>query len=125
MITSFNLSFCKAEIHEDYVLTVMSEGITVIPQYKNLLSLAVEKYYKDKPFFYISNRVNSYSVNPAVHHEIAKIPNLVGVAVISKNPLQEIQIQLEKSFFKKEFKLFSTLKSALEWKNEIIKRYTY
>ncbi len=124
MITSYNLSFCKAEIHKDYVLTIMKEGITVMPKYNELLLMLADQYYQNKPFVYISNRIHSYSVDPAIHIEMAKITNLVGVAVISNDPWQKMQTELEKSFLKKEFKLFNSLPLALEWKNTIIDRYT-
>ncbi len=125
MIASFDFSFCRAEIHKDYVLTVMTEGITVIPKYNELLMMVAEQYYKNKPFVYISNRINSYSVDPSIHLEMNKIPNLIGFAVISNNPIQKMQTKLEKSLFKKEYKLFNTMKSAIDWKNMIIIKYTH
>ncbi len=125
MITSFDFSFCKVEIYKDYILTVMTEGITVIPKYNHLLQMAADQYYNNKPFVYMSNRIHSYSVNPTIHLEMNKIPNLVGFAVISNNPIQEMQTELEKSFFEKEYKLFNTIKSAIVWKEKIIEKYTY
>ncbi len=125
MIASFDFSFCRAEIHKDYVLTVMTEGITVIPKYNDLLMMVAEQYYKNKPFVYMSNRINSYSVDPSIHLEMNKIPNLIGFAVISNNPIQKMQTELEKSLFKKEYKLFNTMKSAIDWKNMIIMKYTH
>ncbi len=123
MIASFDFSFCKVEIHKDYILTVMTEGITVLPKYNNLLVMAADQYYKNKPFVYISNRVNSYSVDPSIHIEMSKIPNLVGFAVISDNPIQKMQTELEQSLFTKELRLFNTIKAAIVWKNEIIKKH--
>ncbi len=122
MIASYDLSFCKAEIHKDYILTIMKEGITVMPKYNDLLLLGKDMFYKNKPFVYISHRIHSYSVDPAIHIEMAKIPNLVGVAVISDDPKQEMQIQIEQSFFKKEIKLFCSIKHALAWKDKIIQK---
>ncbi|GAA4272326.1 hypothetical protein GCM10022258_16200 [Aquimarina gracilis] len=101
----------------------MAEGTTVVPKYNNLLAMAADQYYKNKPFVYISNRVNSYSVDPSIHIEMSKIQNLVGFAVISNDPLQKKQTQLEQSLFAKELRLFDTIKEAIEWKNEIIQKY--
>lgn len=123
MIASFNFSFCRAEIYNDYILTIMKEGITVIPKYNDLLLMASEQYYKNKPFVYISNRVNSYSVNPKIHLEMSKIPNLIGFAVISNEPLQKLQARLEQSMFEKDFRLFESRKLAIEWKDSIIQNY--
>ncbi len=123
MIASFDFSFCKVEIHTDYVLTIMTEGITVIPKYNNLLLMATDQYYKNKPFVYISHRINSYAVDPSIHIEMSKIPNLVGFAVVSNNPIQKMQTALEQSLFEKELRLFTTLKSAIAWKNKIIQTH--
>ncbi len=124
MIASFDFSFCSVEIHKDYILTVMTEGITVIPNYNNLLVMAADQYYKNRPFVYISNRINSYSVDPSIHIEMSKIPNLVGFAVISNNPIQKMQTELEQSLFKKELQLFDTISSAIAWKKQVIKKHS-
>ncbi|WP_109435298.1 MULTISPECIES: STAS/SEC14 domain-containing protein [Aquimarina] len=123
MITSFDFNFGIVEVHNDYILSVMKEGVTVFSKYNDLLKMGANQYYKNKPFVYITNRINSYSVDPAIHMEMSKIKNLIGVAVISSDPRQKMQTKLEKSLFKKEFKLFETLEQALEWKNEILKKH--
>ncbi|MEW7292789.1 SpoIIAA family protein [Aquimarina penaris] len=123
MITSYNLEFCTAELYNDYAIVVMKKGVTVSPNYIGTFLEIVNKHYKNRPFVYISHRVNSYSVNPATHLESSKVPSLIGVAVVSDDPLQKIQTKVEKPFFEKEFQHFDTLEEALKWKDEIIKKY--
>lgn len=123
MITSYNFYFCHIEIYEDYVKAVMKEGVTVSPEHNDVLLQIVEKHFKNKPFIYITHRINSYAVNPTIYLETAKISNMIGFAVVSADPKQKIQIKLEKTFFNKEFKQFDTLELALEWKDNIIKKY--
>ncbi|MDY8138986.1 hypothetical protein [Aquimarina sp. 2201CG5-10] len=121
MITSYILDFCTVEIYEDYLKVVMNEGVTVSPEHNNILLEMVERHFKHKAFLYITHRINSYSVNPTIYLETAKIPNLVGFAVVSDDPQQKIQAKIEKTFFSKEFKEFNTLTEALEWKDQILK----
>jgi hypothetical protein len=122
MITSYNFYFCHIEIYEDYVKAVMKEGVTVSPEHNDVLLQIVEKHFKNKPFVYITHRINSYAVNPTIYFETAKISNMVGFAVVSADPKQKIQIKLEKTFFNKEFKQFDTIELALEWKDNMIKK---
>ncbi|AXT53775.1 hypothetical protein D1818_24225 [Aquimarina sp. BL5] len=121
MITSYKLDFGLIEIYDDYIKVTMNEGITVSPEHNDVLLEMVRKHYKNKAFLYITHRVNSYAVNPTIYLETAKIQNLVGFAVVSNDPRQKIQTKLEKAFFKKEFRQFDTMTSALQWKDEILK----
>ncbi len=122
MIATYNLGFCQLDIYDDYTLAVMNEGITVSPEHNDVFLKVVEKHFQNKAFVYISNRINSYSVNPAIYLETAKIKNLVGFAVVSKDPKQKMQTKVEKTFFGKEFRQFDTIEEALQWKEEIMRR---
>ncbi|WP_298538561.1 hypothetical protein [uncultured Aquimarina sp.] len=121
MIISYQLDFGFIEIYEDYIKVTMNEGITVSPEHNDVLLEMVHKHYNNKPFLYITHRINSYAVNPTIYLETAKIQNLAGFAVVSNDPRQKIQTKLEKAFFNKEFRQFDTMESALEWKDQILK----
>ncbi|WP_271768158.1 hypothetical protein [Aquimarina algiphila] len=123
MVTSYNFDFCHIEIYNDYIKAVMKAGITVSPEHNTILLQVVERHFKNKPFVYLTHRINSYAVNPTIYLETAKIKNLVGFAVVSNDPKQIMQTKVEKIFFGKEFKQFDTIEAALNWKNETIKKY--
>ncbi|AXT59131.1 STAS/SEC14 domain-containing protein [Aquimarina sp. AD10] len=122
MITSYNLEFCDIDVYEDYTVARIHEGMITTPENLKVFLKLIDIHYKNKPFVYISHRIHSFSINPAIHAESSKIPNLIGIAVVSEDPLQKIQTQVEKVFFKKEFKHFTTIQEALVWKDEIIKK---
>ncbi|WP_108803026.1 STAS/SEC14 domain-containing protein [Aquimarina sp. Aq107] len=122
MSKHYDLGFALVEIREDYLKNTISEGFLVMPKHNKLLLEFVTKYFKDKPFVYISNRVNTYAVDPTVYHETTKIDTLVGIAVVSKNHRQKKLTELESKFFEKKLKYFSSISEALEWKNEILKK---
>ncbi|WP_281990791.1 hypothetical protein [Aquimarina aggregata] len=122
MITSYNLEFCDIDVYEDYAVARIHEGMITTPENLKVFLKLIDIHYKNKPFVYISHRIHSFSINPAIHAESSKIPNLIGIAVVSEDPLQKIQTKVEKVFFKKEFKHFTTIQEALVWKDEIIKK---
>ncbi len=122
MITSYNLEFCDIEVYTNYTIARIHEGIIMTPEKLKVFIKLIDIHFKNKPFVYISHRTNSFSINPSIHLESSKIPNLVGFAVVSDDPLQKMQFKLERSFFKKEFKYFETLQEALHWKDEILEK---
>jgi len=125
MIRLYNLDFCKLEIHHDHVIAIMHEGIVVSVENNAILIKIAEKHFKKKPFVYITHRIHSYSVDPIVYIKTAKIPNLVGFAVVSNDPIQKTLTKYEKSFFEKEFRRFDDMKSALAWKDKMVKKHPY
>ncbi|WP_299254584.1 hypothetical protein [uncultured Aquimarina sp.] len=122
MITSYKTNFGLAEIYEDYIKVIINEGITVTPDDNSILLEMVENHFQNKAFIYITHRINSYSIDPTIYFETAKIPNLVGLAVVSDDPNQKNQIRVEKTFFNKEFRQFNSMESALLWKEELLKQ---
>ncbi|MBW1296779.1 STAS/SEC14 domain-containing protein [Aquimarina litoralis] len=122
MITFYKTDFGLAEIYDDYIKVIINEGITVTPEDNNTLLEMVNNHFKNKPFVYISHRIHSYSINPIVYFETAKIKTLVGLAVVSNDPIQKSQTQIEKTFFNKEFKHFNDMDAALAWKAELLKK---
>ncbi|WP_299443537.1 hypothetical protein [uncultured Aquimarina sp.] len=125
MIRLYNLEFCKLEIHHDHMIAIMHEGIVVSIENNSILIKIAEEHFKNKPFVYITHRIHSYSVDPIVYIKTASISNLVGFAVVSKNPIQKTLTKYEKSFFKKDFKRFDDMESALVWKDEMIKKHPH
>ncbi|QNJ98840.1 hypothetical protein [Constantimarinum furrinae] len=113
--TTLKFSFGEIDIFENYVLTVMKEGITVLPEYNVELLKIANTYFKDRPFGYITNRINSYSVDPRVYLNTSKIKNLVAFAVVSDKELNLTNSEVEKIFLRQPFEVFSSLEEAISW----------
>jgi len=120
MITSLSYNFCTVAIHDNYLIAVMNEGITVKPEHNEVLLNIVHKYYPNKPFGYITHRKHSYSVDPSIYFETSKINNLKAFAIVSVQKINEMNAELEKKFLKKPLKHFETLDDAVKWINEMI-----
>lgn len=115
MIKILNLEIGTVKIHKNYLIVEMNEGETITEISNNILLDIVDAYYPTNPFVYISNRINSYAVNPVVYTLTSNIPNLVGFSIVSSNNLSLNNAQIEKLFANKPFEVFTDLKRAINW----------
>ena len=120
MIDVLYFEFGEMRIFSNFVLVVMKEGITVMPEHNDDLLAVSLKYYKNKPFGYITFRINSYAVNPLVYLKTSEIKNLVAFAVVSTDPLKIANLELEKRFLTKPLKHFESLDEAKKWVEDMI-----
>lgn len=124
MEKTINLDFCKMTIYNNYVVNVMNEGINVTKKHNEKLIEITSAYFKNKPFVYITHRINSYSVDPNIYYKTAQVKNLKGFAVVSKNYKATINAKIEKMFFNKPFETFATLKEAFKWADDLISKFS-
>ena len=115
-----SLSFGEITVYKDYIYTVMNEGITVQPNFNDILLAVAEIYYSDREFVYITHRINSYSIDPIIYLETSKIKNLKGFIAICPNKSLIQSFKVEKLFFNKPFAVYQTLEEALEFKDELL-----
>ena len=110
-------------IHDNYMVSVMHEGVTVSVEANQILIDIAETYFKDKPFIYITHRNNSYDVDTAIYKETAKIQNLIGFSVVSTKGMALTNASIEKRFFSKPFEIFEELDEAIAWSKEMCKNH--
>ncbi len=123
MLDFLKYDFCEIDIHQNYIVVRMNEGISLTPDKNDVLVSVSETYFKNKTFGYVTHRINSYAVDPRIYLETSKIENLAAFAVVSNNHLALSNTQIEKLFFKKPFKQFYILEEAIFWINKIIENY--
>ncbi|MCA0133223.1 hypothetical protein [Winogradskyella alexanderae] len=121
MRESLTLDFCNVSIYDNYMVVVINEGVTVLLKHNNILAELAKDYFENKPFVYITHRLNSYSVDPNIYIETSKIDNLRGFAVVSKDYKARSNAEVEKMFLSKPFGIFSELEEAYEWANKMVK----
>jgi hypothetical protein len=117
MDKSLTYPFGKVTIYDNYLISIMNEGITVTPNLNIVLANIADTYYKNKNFVYITHRINSYSVDPHVYLKTSQIPNLLGFAVVSGKRIVLDNTDLESVFLSKPFKSFTKLEDAIAWAN--------
>ncbi|WP_052158219.1 hypothetical protein [Lacinutrix jangbogonensis] len=106
-------------IHENYLIMVVNQGETIEVKHNKILIDLAETFYKNKDFVYITNRVNSYAVDPAIYFETKKIKTLIGFSVVSKKEIAINNALLEKLFFDKPFETFKQIDEAIHWANKL------
>ncbi len=115
--SALKLKFGSVTFLENIQIAELNEGILFdIPENREILAIA-RKRFNNQPYGYISNRVNSYSVNPIIYMEAANFTNLVAVAIVSSNPISQQTAFIEKQFFKNKssFQVFNNLEEAVLW----------
>ncbi|MEY8849327.1 hypothetical protein AB9K26_10950 [Psychroserpens sp. XS_ASV72] len=111
--------FCTMHIYDNYMIVVINEGVTVTPKHNDVLLNVADTYYKNKDFVYITHRINSYAVDPAVYRETSKINNLAGFCVVSSDYKAKRNAEIEKLFLNKPFEIFNTIEDATAWAQQI------
>ena len=114
------LDFVQVEIHANYLITTVQEGIVFSRAHLERLIDLFESYYPNKKFGYISNRRFDYSVDPTCYRDTDIYPNLLGVAVWCHSEASYKTTQFEKSFNTKPFEAFYTLEECKIWVETII-----
>lgn len=120
MEDELKFDFCDMRIYDNYMVTIMNEGVTITPDHNQILLNIVDTYYNDRKFVYITHRLHSYSVDPAIYFETSKIKNLAGFAVVSKDFKAKSNAEIEKLFLNKPFEVFNTVEEAIAWANSLL-----
>lgn len=119
--TVVKLKFCTLSFYDRYVIAEINEGVHLDHQHNEALIEITENHYS-KPFVYITNRINSYSVDPNVYPRTTGVKNLVGFAVVSRVHMAKLNAQIEQMFFSKPFEIFSELEDAINWAKDLIEK---
>ncbi|NJW52551.1 hypothetical protein [Salinimicrobium oceani] len=113
-------------VQDKMLVNEMNEGALLdVETNRMILQIGVD-HFKNEPFGYISNRVNSYAVNPMVYRESAEHPQLKAIAVVSENPMVRESARLEQQFYtnRNSFQIFSSLEEAKTWMREVLNSYS-
>lgn len=120
MAKVLKFDFCLMTLYENYLIAQVNEGFHLLPKHNEVLLDVAESYYKDRSFVYITERINSYSVDPQIYFRTSKIKNLVGIAVVSKKYIAKSNADVEKMFFSKPFETFKDIEGAKTWANSLV-----
>jgi hypothetical protein len=122
MLLLLTYDFGEIEVHDNFVVAIMKEGITVKPEFNNILKEIANDLFENRCFGYITNRKNSYAVDPRIYLQTSKIPNLIGFAVVAKRKYAKEAAKVERLFFEKPFEYFENLEDAKTWILELINK---
>ncbi len=114
----FTEPFGEFYIFEKFVVSEISEGVHFDWEKAKIIIEKVYQYFgsNDIQINYISNRVNSYSVNPQDWLKFYKERHQVErVAIVAYEEKAFLSVQLEKLFTKSTYKTFHSLEKAVIW----------
>jgi len=111
------LPFCKFYFFEKFIVSEIHEGVHFDWKRVKIISdLMLTHYSKQKKIIYLSNRVNSYSIEPQSWLKFDKKYSLVSATgIITYDKKGSISIVLERLFSKEKIKTFRGLKDAIAW----------
>ncbi|MDP5101421.1 MAG: hypothetical protein NWQ09_08845, partial [Nonlabens sp.] len=70
-----DLGYTDVFVFEHYLINQIKDGVVISYEHYEVLKEFVDKYFSDSNLVYLSNRVNSYTVNPLVHRKVSTIDN--------------------------------------------------
>ena len=70
------------EFYEDYFIGRIYEGVNAGSNFVDSLSGLIQKHYSGRPIIYISDRVNSYSLDPIATNDLIRRNNIRFAGVV-------------------------------------------
>jgi hypothetical protein len=107
-------------IYDHLVIMEGKENVNISIRNGMPILLKVVKAVGLRSVVYISNRINAYSVDPNDYKYLEMIPNLKGIAVVAYNDYSVNTAYLEEKFFRKPFKVFTSMEDAKKWAGYVI-----
>jgi len=112
------LPFGNFYFFEKFVISELKDGVHFDWQRVKILSDIMISHYgkKRKDLVYISNRVNSYSIEPQSWLKFDKKYNMFQASgIIAYDQRGGLSVVLERIFSKERIKRFRSLKEAVDW----------
>jgi hypothetical protein len=119
-ITYYDLSYSELFVFPKYMIAQMKSGIILAPENNDELNAIAQNHFAGKNFVYISNRIFDYNVSPVIYLEASKIPNLIGMSIVTDK--EKRTALFESKFYAKEFLVASTIEEAVNWAVDLLEK---
>ena len=119
-ITYYDLSYAELFVFPKYMFAQMKSGVILAPENNNELNAIAQKHFAGNNFVYISNRIFDYNVSPVIYLEASKIPNLIGMSIVTDK--EKRTALFESKFYAKEFLVASTIEEAVNWAVDLLEK---
>jgi len=117
---TLELEFVKIEIFDDFMVSSISEGVSFDLQHLAVFVDIFRKYFGDRPFVSIANRINDYTINPACFKQNIQIPNLLGIGVVCYTDASLQIAKFEKRFYDSIYETFRSIEEAFAWADALL-----
>lgn len=119
--TKTKLSFCTLLTSDNIIIAEINEGVVLNQDMSDDIIYFSSVVFKNNPFVYITNRINSYAVDPIIYKDVSQLETLKGFAVVSTT-LSARNAEIERLFLNKPFEIFSDLEEAKLWAIQILNK---
>lgn len=119
----YKLSFCTV-IHrdDDIAIIEIDEGVNVDAEMSDEITGLAANVLGDKLIGLLSNRKNSYSLSFDAMEAMAKLPNMIALAIVIYTEKSRLLIETQNFFIshmkKKPVKIFTDMDEAENWLHE-------
>ncbi len=109
------LDFVRLELTEHCVVATVKEGILIEIEHVAEIHEVFGKYYFDRNFGYIDNRINQHAINLSPELYNIRYPKMVCLAIVCYTESCLKNARFEKSFYNWPFEVFKSLEDAEQW----------
>ncbi|WP_452224676.1 hypothetical protein [Lacinutrix chionoecetis] len=121
VIESHKFDIGKLYLFKHLAITEIKEGEHFCYESAYNLIMTIKDFYCNKSFGYLSNRINSYSIQALDYSKLTRaVGNLELFAVVSYKYNDAINMRIEQQFCEMPYKNFDSLKSAYNQINSYI-----
>lgn len=126
VIATYDVNIGKLYIFENYVVGEYKDGLHVtFDDYEDVRD-KIEKHFEDRPFGFIANRINSYSLEITEGPKFKKaFPKLMAYAVIAYNEQTKRNVELENHFYLFNRHCFDSLEEGEKWVSQQLNTLVY
>ncbi len=110
----------EIEVYNSFIISTINEGVSFDYEELAWFSDLLKELYPNQKIGYIANRIHKYSVNPLIYFEKLHYEQVSAIAVICNNQEQVNMALYEKTFYKKEFEVFTEIDTAINWINKLV-----
>ena len=115
IVREYVLDVGKVQVYDNYMVAIFDEGATLTLERAYQIIGISEIHFRDRNFGYVSNRINSYAIDPTVYTYLRQLDNLKAFAIVSNKEVDMHNFHIEKLFYKNAMKLFLDYQKAVNW----------
>ncbi len=120
-IRAIELEFTILEFYSNYVISRVRENEILSKKQTEDLVEVCSDFYKNKPFVYLSQRVNNYNVDPTIYLNIGNVENLRGIGIVTSNISGYKMANFEQNFSNVPFSIFTQMEDAIDWVFKVLR----
>jgi hypothetical protein len=121
-IKKIDIGFSLVEIHENYLISQIKEGVTMEQEHLDMFYELFELYFHEKPFVSIADRKYDYTINPNIFRD-SPFDNLLGIGIVCYSQASYETVLFEQKFFNGLFKPFNTMEECISWAENLLINY--